>query len=64
LIAGGTLGRYIVDGYAQQDIPKVVGGSILIAALAIVTDVLFSILRRVTAPRLSSSAKHPAPVRV
>jgi osmoprotectant transport system permease protein len=54
LIAGGTLGRYIVDGIAQQDIPKVVGGSILIAALAIVTDALFSLIRRVTAPRTSS----------
>ena len=54
LIAGGTLGRYIVDGIAQQDIPKVVGGSILIAALAIVTDALFSLMRRVTAPRTGS----------
>jgi osmoprotectant transport system permease protein len=62
LIAGGTLGRYIVDGIAQQDIPQVVGGSILIAALAIVTDLIFSILRRVTAPRLSSSSKRPASV--
>jgi osmoprotectant transport system permease protein len=54
LIAGGTLGRYIVDGIAQQDIPKVVGGSILIAALAIATDALFSLLRRVTAPTTRS----------
>jgi osmoprotectant transport system permease protein len=57
LIAGGTLGRYIVDGYANQQIPKVVAGSILIAVLAILTDALFSLLRKVTAPRLSSSAK-------
>ncbi|MDP9300800.1 MAG: ABC transporter permease [Actinomycetota bacterium] len=64
LIAGGTLGRYIVDGYAQQDIPKVVGGSILIAALAIATDVLFSLLRRITAPRLSSSGERAAPTAV
>jgi osmoprotectant transport system permease protein len=64
LIAGGTLGRYIVDGYAQQDIPKVVGGSILIAALAIATDVVFSLLRRATAPRLSSSGERVAPTKV
>jgi osmoprotectant transport system permease protein len=54
LIAGGTFGRYIVDGYAQQDIPKVVAGAILVAILAIATEVSFSILARVTAPRLSS----------
>jgi osmoprotectant transport system permease protein len=57
LIAGGTLGRYIVDGIAQQDIPKVVGGSVLIAVLTIVTDVLFSLLRRATTPRLSSASR-------
>jgi osmoprotectant transport system permease protein len=55
LIAGGTLGRYIVDGYAQQDIPKVVGGAILVAVLAIVTELVFSLLVRLTSPRLSSS---------
>jgi osmoprotectant transport system permease protein len=57
LIAGGTFGRYIVDGYANQQIPKVVGGSILIAVLAILTDALFSLLRRATAPRLSSESR-------
>jgi osmoprotectant transport system permease protein len=60
LIAGGTLGRYIVDGIAQQDIPQVVGGSILIALLAILTDAFFSLLKRVTAPRLSSTEHHSA----
>jgi osmoprotectant transport system permease protein len=56
LIAGGTLGRYIIDGYAQQDIPKIVGGAILVAALAILTELLFTALARVTAPRLSTQA--------
>ena len=57
LIAGGTLGRYIIDGYAQQDIPKVVGGSILIAALAILTELGFGALVRATSPRTSSTAR-------
>jgi osmoprotectant transport system permease protein len=56
LIAGGTLGRYIIDGYAQQDIPKIVGGAILVAVLAILTELLFTVLARVTAPRLSTQA--------
>lgn len=54
LIAGGTLGRYIIDGYAQQDIPKIVGGAILVAMLAILTELLFTALGRVTAPRRTS----------
>jgi osmoprotectant transport system permease protein len=58
LIAGGTLGRYIIDGYAQQDIPKIVGGAILVAALAILTELLFTALARVTAPRVSTQARY------
>jgi osmoprotectant transport system permease protein len=56
LIAGGTLGRYIIDGYAQQNIPKIVGGAILVAALAILTELLFTALARVTAPRVSTQS--------
>jgi len=41
----------------DQQIQKVVAGSILIALLAIATDSLFSLLRRVTAPRLSSRSR-------
>jgi osmoprotectant transport system permease protein len=55
LIAGGTLGRYIIDGYAQQDTPKIVGGAILVSVLAILTELLFTALARVTAPHMSSS---------
>jgi osmoprotectant transport system permease protein len=57
VIAGGTFGRYIVDGFAQGDNPKVVAGSILTATLAILTDALFTLLRRATAPRLSSTRR-------
>ena len=58
LIAGGTLGRYIIDGYAQQDIPKVVGGAILVAVLAILIELLFTALARATAPRVSTQARY------
>lgn len=54
LIAGGALGRYIVDGYAQQDTPMVVAGAILVAILAIATDLLFSLFARIATPRTSS----------
>jgi osmoprotectant transport system permease protein len=60
LIAGGGLGRYIVDGYANQQIGKVVAGSILIAGLAIGTDAIFSGLTRLVAPRTSSRGRSEA----
>jgi osmoprotectant transport system permease protein len=58
LIAGGTLGRYIIDGYAQGDTPKIVGGAILVAALAILTELLFTALARVTAPHVSTQDRY------
>ena len=47
LIAGGGLGRYIVDGVALRETDRVIAGSILIAILAILTDVLFTYLAKV-----------------
>ncbi len=61
LIAGGALGRYIVDGYAQQDTPKIVAGSILVATLAILTDLLFSLLARIANPKLRSRTRAASP---
>lgn len=36
----GGLGRYLIDGLAQQDLIQVVGGAILVAILAIVTELV------------------------
>lgn len=60
LIGGGTLGRYIVDGYAQQDTPKLVAGAILVAALAVLTELVFAVFVRVTTPRTSSRVEPPS----
>jgi osmoprotectant transport system permease protein len=57
IIAGGALGRYIVDGYAQDATAKLVAGSILVALLAIATEVAFSFLVRATAPRVTSDRR-------
>lgn len=54
LIAGGGLGRYIVDGFAQQDDAKMISGAVLVALLAILTELVFAVLGRLTAPRLST----------
>ncbi len=64
LVAGGGLGRYVVDGFALQETDRVVAGAILIAILAIGTDVIFSFLAKVASPRLRSSEPGPAPPRV
>ena len=55
LIAGGGLGRYIVDGFALRENDKIVAGAILVAVLSLLTDLAFSLLARATAPRLSST---------
>lgn len=51
LIAGGGFGRYIIDGFGQQDYTKLVAGGILVALLALVTEALLSGLERVLMPR-------------
>ena len=50
-VAGGGLGRYIVDGYATQVYPEMVAGAILVAALALSTEFVLSGLQRVLVPR-------------
>lgn len=42
----GGLGRYIVDGYARQDYDSMVGGAILVIALAVLTQIVFAGLYR------------------
>lgn len=45
----GGLGRYVIDGQAFRDYPQMVGGSLLVTALALVADGVF-----VGAQRLST----------
>jgi osmoprotectant transport system permease protein len=54
LIAGGGLGRPIVDGLATQDRGQYVGGAILVSVLAVLAEVLFAAVARLAAPRLAS----------
>jgi len=61
LIAGGGLGRYIVDGFALRENDRIVAGAILVAVLSLLTDLAFSLLARATSPKLSSEpGKVPA----
>ena len=50
IVAGGALGRFIVDGLALQEYDQLVAGAVLVALLAIVTEVAFGTLARASAP--------------
>lgn len=43
----GGLGRYLIDGIAVQDYPQVLGGAVVIAALAIVVDAVLALVQRI-----------------
>ena len=36
----GGLGRYLIDGLSQRDLPQVVGGAILVALLSLLTELV------------------------
>lgn len=46
----GGLGRFIFDGLARRDYQTVVGGAVLVAALAVVTEAVFVLAARLTVP--------------
>jgi osmoprotectant transport system permease protein len=51
LVGWGGLGRFIVDGFSVQDNVKVFAGAVLVAALAIVTELVLGIVDRRLVPR-------------
>lgn len=61
LVAGGGLGRFIVDGLALRDNGRLVAGALLVALLAVATERVFSLLeRRATLPGSGRRALSPA----
>ena len=46
LVAGGGLGRYIVDGLARQEYPRLFVGALLVALLSIAVEVAFGAFER------------------
>jgi osmoprotectant transport system permease protein len=54
----GGLGRYIIDGLATKDFPSTIGGAVLVALLALIVQVIFSLLQRVmVSPGVSQRVK-------
>ena len=53
ILSTGGLGRFIVDGFAQQDYPEMFGGALLVMALALTSEALFGwAQRRAVSPGL------------
>ena len=50
LVASGGLGRYIVDGLARQDTPRLVAGAVLVALLSAATELAFNVVERLSVP--------------
>ena len=53
IFGSGGLGRFLVEGIAQNDDGKIFGGVVLVAALALATEGVFALLQRAaTSPGL------------
>lgn len=55
LVAWGGLGRYIIDGFASQNLVEVFAGGALVAVLAVVVEMLFSLAERMVRRRSHSA---------
>ena len=50
LVAGGGLGRYIVDGLARREDERLLAGAALVALLSIATELVFAAAERLLRP--------------
>jgi osmoprotectant transport system permease protein len=50
LVGGGGLGRIITDGFGQQDRPQILAGGLLVAVLALVTELSLALVQRRVTP--------------
>ncbi|HEX2032320.1 MAG TPA: ABC transporter permease [Actinomycetota bacterium] len=57
VVAGGGLGRYIVDGFAAGDRVQVFAGAVLVAALALATELALAVVERSASPRTRSAGR-------
>jgi len=56
LVAWGGLGRFIIDGFDTRDDAMILGGAMLVAGLAIFTELLFALGEKAVTPRTTSVA--------
>ena len=63
IVGGGTLGAYVVQGLFINDMPRVVGGAIMVAALALLTEWGFATLQRRSVSAGLRDRLTPPPIR-
>jgi osmoprotectant transport system permease protein len=56
----GGLGRYLVNGIAQNDQGQIFGGVVLVSGLVLVTELAFAVAQRILTPRGLRVATRPA----
>lgn len=59
LVAGGGIGRYIVDGLALQEYERMFVGATLVALLALGTEIVFGLLQRMSRHTRLAAAGEP-----
>lgn len=61
VIAGGGLGRYIIDGIARRDHPEVFVGAVLVVGMSLATEAGFGLLQRLAvSPGIRAAASSAA----
>jgi len=58
-VGTGGLGRFIIDGYSVQDLPKVLAGAIIVAMLALLTEVGLGVVQARLTPGERAAAVLP-----
>jgi osmoprotectant transport system permease protein len=59
----GGLGRYLIDGLGQRDLPQVLGGAVLVALLSVVTELALGRLQTLVVSRGLAERSADAAVR-
>ena len=60
LVGYRSLGTLIINGFQQQDDGKLLTGAVLVAVLAILTELAFGVVERRSAPWLRRGGRRPA----
>ncbi len=60
LVGYRSLGTLIINGFSQQDDGKLLTGAVLVAVLAILTELAFGVVERRSAPWLRRGGRRPA----
>jgi osmoprotectant transport system permease protein len=61
-ISDTGLGRYLFSGLKSRDFPQMLGGAILVAALALAVELAFALIQRAVTASAARNAVHPGTV--